>query len=303
MVHDYWRYVDDPDFVKQMLPGVRSVLGLLLPAPQRRRTALLDAVVELRRLGGSLARWPSAVEAGVMPATIHLQFLLALQWATELEAALGFKRLSEMAAEQAKQLASTIRATFWDPSRKIFSEDRAHQKLSQHANALAVIATVSGGEEARDLMTRVEADKSLAKCSVYFRYYLDRAMVHAGLGDRYLERLGTWEFMLAEGLSTWAEQDSPYTRSDCHAWGASPNIEFFRNVLGIDSAGPGFNRVVIEPHLGKLTRASGSMPHPRGAIAVNYDGSSATIELPPGVSGVLKWKGREQNLRPGRNQV
>ena len=26
MVHDYWRYVDDPDFVKEMLPGVRSVL-------------------------------------------------------------------------------------------------------------------------------------------------------------------------------------------------------------------------------------------------------------------------------------
>jgi hypothetical protein len=27
MVHDYWMYVDDPQFVREMLPGVRAVLG------------------------------------------------------------------------------------------------------------------------------------------------------------------------------------------------------------------------------------------------------------------------------------
>ena len=27
MLHDYWRYVDEPDFVRRMLPGVRAVLS------------------------------------------------------------------------------------------------------------------------------------------------------------------------------------------------------------------------------------------------------------------------------------
>ena len=27
MVHDYWWYVDDPEFVRRMLPGVRAVLS------------------------------------------------------------------------------------------------------------------------------------------------------------------------------------------------------------------------------------------------------------------------------------
>ena len=27
MVHDYWRYVQDPGFVREMLTGVRAVLG------------------------------------------------------------------------------------------------------------------------------------------------------------------------------------------------------------------------------------------------------------------------------------
>lgn len=303
MVHDYWRYVDDPDFVMQMLPGVRAVLGFY--ARHLGDGGLLGAMPWWNYVDW-VESWPRGTppsEPGLMRASIHLQFLLALQWAAELENALGYRKLSEMADEQARQLSAKIRSTFWDSQRRMFSEDRAHSKFSQHANALAVLASVTSGEEARDLIQRVEGDPSLARCSVYFRYYLDRALVKAGLGNRYLDRLGTWEFMLAEGLSTWAEQDTPYTRSDCHAWGASPNIEFFRTVLGIDSAAPGFSKVLIEPNLGTLSRASGSMPHPMGTITVAFDGNTATIQLPGALTGVLKWKGREHALRPGRNQV
>jgi hypothetical protein len=45
-------------------------------------------------------------------------------------------------------------------------------------------------------------------------------------------------------------------------WGASPNYELFRTVLGIHSAAPGFRRVIVRPYLGKLTHASGAIPHP-----------------------------------------
>ena len=54
---------------------------------------------------------------------------------------------------------------------------------------------------------------------------------------------------MALGLTTWAEMPEP-TRSDCHAWGASPNIEFFRILLGIDSNAPGFKSIRIAPSLG-----------------------------------------------------
>jgi hypothetical protein len=140
-------------------------------------------------------------------------------------------------------------------------------------------------------MDRVSVDPALARCTVYFRYYLDRAMAEAGLGDRYLERLGTWTGMLAEGLTTWAETDGPGTRSDCHAWGASPNIEFFRTVLGVDSAGPGFRQVRIRPHLGPLLAAHGVVPHPKGLIKIEVTKENGvvkhTVTLPPGVTEVV----------------
>ena len=97
------------------------------------------------------------------------------------------------------------------------------------------------------------------------------------------------------------------TRSDCHAWGASPNIELFRTVLGIDSDAVAFKRVRIEPHLGDLKDIGGTIPHPAGDISVHYkvegNGLKAEINLPSGVDGTFLWKGRQVQLKPGRNRV
>lgn len=110
------------------------------------------------------------------------------------------------------------------------------------------------------------------------------------------------------GMTTWAEtSDVSTTRSDCHAWGSSPNIEFFRTVLGIDSDAPGFAKVKIEPHLGTLQNLSGEMPHPKGKIKVGYSKNeekwSIEINLPKNVSGSLKWKGKSYSLKEGSNLI
>lgn len=287
MVHDYWRYADDPGFVREMLGGVRAVLGFY--ERYERPDGLLGAMPWWNYVdwveGWQGGRPPS--EPDVMPASIHLQRLLALQYAAELEEALGIAALAARCRDQASRLAQTMQR-FWSAERRLYSEDLAHRHFSQHANALAVLASLpASGQEARDLMLRVEPAQDMAKCSVYFRYYLDRAMVKAGLGDRYLSRLATWEFMLKEGLTTWAETDNPYTRSDCHAWGASPNVEFFRTVLGVDSAGPGWSKVIVKPHLGPLQRASGAVPHPKGLIEVKVErdgpGYRIDVRAPNGV--------------------
>ncbi len=131
-------------------------------------------------------------------------------------------------------------------------------------------------------------------------------MNQVGEVDRYLGLLGEWDKMLALGLTIWAETPEP-TRSDCHAWSASPNYEVFRTVLGIDSAAPGFNRVLIRPYLGNLTQASGLIPHPKGEIAVSLKlvagKLNAEISLPPEVSGEFVWRGARRPLKPGLNKL
>jgi alpha-L-rhamnosidase len=108
------------------------------------------------------------------------------------------------------------------------------------------------------------------------------------------------------GLTTWAEtSEIDQARSDCHAWGSSPNIEFFRTVLGIDADAPGFKQIKIEPHLGALKNVKGEMPHPNGSIKVSFERVNnhlkARIELPKGINGRFIWNGKTYKLSSGVN--
>ena len=306
MVHDYWMYRDDPQFVRSMLPGVRQVLSFF---------------ERYQRYGGELQRvpwwnfidWTREWQSGVptadvdhSTAPIDLQLLLAYQWASELEGSLGLPALSSEYKAAADRLAARIRSLYWDASNRRFADNPSKQRRSQHTNSLAVLAGLATGAEAHDLMAQTAADSGAVQASIYFRYYLHRAMVKAGLGDRYLEMLDPWRKMLDNGLTTWAETADP-ARSDCHAWGASPNIELFRTVLGVDSAAPGFRRVRIEPHLGALKKAAGTVPHPKGEIQVALirqgEGVQGEVALPMGVDGEFVWRGRRVALKPGRNTI
>jgi hypothetical protein len=151
-------------------------------------------------------------------------------------------------------------------------------------------------------------DKTLTQCSVYFKYYLNQALTKAGKGDNYMNWLDIWRENIAAGMTTWAEDSSLGTvRSECHGWGASPNIEFFRTVLGIDSYAPGFTQIKIEPHLGTLTSVSGEIPHPNGKVAVDYKLSSnkfrVKISLPQNTTGIFVWKGKQYPLKAGDNSL
>jgi hypothetical protein len=152
------------------------------------------------------------------------------------------------------------------------------------------------------------ADTSLAPASIYFKFYLHQALTKAGLGNDYMSWLDKWRENMKLGLTTWAEtSDVSTSRSDCHAWGSSPNIEFFRTILGIDSDAPGFSKVLITPHLGSITDISGEMPHPNGTIAVSYKlkqgAMQVEIDLPGKTSGNFLWKGKTHSLKPGRNSL
>jgi hypothetical protein len=126
------------------------------------------------------------------------------------------------------------------------------------------------------------------------------------MGDLYYSQLAPWRKMLSMGLTTFAEKPEP-TRSDCHAWSASPDYDFLATICGIMPDAPGFSRVLICPALGGLTEVEGSMPHPSGMISVKLKktgtGIAGEVDLPPGVSGRFVYGGKEVILKGGKQMV
>jgi hypothetical protein len=308
LVHDYWMYVDDPDFVKTMLPGIRSVLAFYMayqkPNGSLKRMPWWNFVDWVKQWRDGE---PPADEDGSSAAALDLQLLLAFQWAADLESAIGSKALSGEYKTGAENLKATVVTTDWDAARGLFADQPSHRTYSQQVNTLAVLANIVPREQARSIIEKMFTDPSLAQSSIYFRAYTNATLSRVGIGGRYLDMLDPWREMLAQGLTTWAEWNGPDTRSDCHAWGSSPNYELLRTVAGIEPLAPGFHRVRIAPNPGTLEHITASMPHPKGEIRLDvhvHGGQiAADVELPTGITGEFDWAGRSVSLKPGQNHV
>jgi hypothetical protein len=308
MLHDYMMYGRDSTFVKNKLAGERQILQYFR---------------NYQQADGSLKGVPfwmftdwvetKGWESGVGPigkdgnsSLFDLQLLWAYQLAADLESGYGMLSFAILYNQYAEQLKKTIRNKYWDNNRKLFADRPEKDLFSQHANTLAILTGLMDNTSATSTAERILKDTSLAPASIYFKYYLHQALVKAGLGNDYLNWLGLWRENIKMGLTTWAEIPGiNNARSDCHAWGASPNIEFFRTVLGIDSDAPGFTRVKIEPHLGSLKNIQGEIPHPQGKINAGYQLENGQwnieIDLPVKTSGTLIWQGKIYPLISGAN--
>jgi hypothetical protein len=308
MIHDFYKYRPDTSFVKSLLPGTRQVLSFFesyqQPDGSLKNVPYWVYTDWVQSDGWNFGMAPkgSKGESSVLDLTLLMTYTLA----SELEYDLGVKEISRIYAAKADQLRATIERKYWDSTSGLYADTETKDVYSQHANTLAILTRLVEGEKATTLARNLLSDTTLAPASIYFKYYLHQALVQAGLGDDYLSWLDKWRENIEMGLTTWAEtSDVTRARSDCHAWGSSPNIEFFRTILGIDSDAPGFSRVRITPHLGSIENIAGEMPHPNGKISVKYQvqrgGMQAEVVLPQGVEGTFVWKNKTHTLKAGKN--
>ena len=316
------------EFVRAQLPGVRAVMDWYVA--RQRADGLLGKIPwwPFVDWGKDFENGEAPQEADGQSAVMTLQFVEALRYATELEETFGDKHMAEIYRGAAERAAEGVWKLCWDAGAGLLADTPAKRHYSQHANILGVWLDVIPTEKQKDVMNTIlfaseapyrlsnpkyhieydqyQAVPHMTLATYYFRFYLARAVEHAGMGDMYLELLGPWREMMKLGLTTWAEQPEP-TRSDSHAWSAHPNFDLVRIVAGIAPAEPGFAKVRIAPHLLYLTRVEAGLPTPRGMIEVKYvvvaSGLDADVKLPEGVTGELVWEGKRVELHGGEQKV
>jgi hypothetical protein len=315
MIYDYYMLRDDREFVKSFLNSVNGVLDWYEKHINTNSQILQR--LEYWNFTDWAKEWPwnNDLGQGGVPdigpngesSIFSLHLAYTLNQASKLFEAFNDLQKAEHYRKLAESINKSVMEIFWDENKKLFANTPKKDVFSQHANALAVLSGAISKEEGKKLMERVISDKTLVQCTFYFRFYLLQAMKQVGLGDKYIEMLEPWKEMLRNGLTTYAESPEP-TRSDCHAWSASPNYDLLATVCGIEPAEAGFHSVKIEPHPGNLKFIKASMPHPFGKIKLELirlgkDNITGIITLPKNLSGIFVWNNEVKKIHPGKNKI
>jgi len=307
MVRDFLYWRDDVEFVRQQLPGVRSVLAEL------ERYELADGVPG-RLPGWVFTDWVREWPTGYPPnsasgpsSTIALVYLRTLEDAADIEQAAGDPALARRCRARAKSLRAAIIRRFWDPRRRLLADDPARRFHSEHAQTLGLLSDAIPADGRRNVIRALRDSALEPRATVYFTHYVFEALAAIGEGNAIPGRLDLWREMAANGLRT-AVETSLDGRSDCHGWSSSPLLHLRTGVAGIRPAAPGFRKVEVRPQPGDWRNIAASVCHPRGRVEVRFEFDGAgrlegRIRLPSRTEGVLIWNGRKQALRSGVNRV
>ena len=301
MVYDYWMHRKDDAFTGHFLTAIRGVLDWYErhiggPMPWWNFVDWADA------FGGGTPDGASDGHSSI----VTLQYAYTLRQASKLFDYFGDHGQAAHYEHLADSLCRNTYRTCFDPVKMEMANTPEKKGFSQHAGIMAILAGAIPRAGEKDVIHQLLHDSTLEQATFYYRFYLNQAMKKAGMADLYYAQLTPWRNMLQRGLTTFAEKSDP-TRSDCHAWSASPEYDFLATICGIMPDAPGFEKVLVQPALGELKEVTGAMPHPLGMITVHFKrvgkGLQGEVSLPRGLKGRLVYGGREMALHEGKQVI
>lgn len=244
--------------------------------------------------------WPVGERDGFVftprNAVVNAFHLRALALMAEMARGLG-RDAEAVGFEQrfAKSLEA-FQVAFFDPRTRLYRDGVGTPHSSLHAN-LVPLAFGLVPEEHRRHVGEWLVGRGM-RCSVYAAQYLLEGLFENGMGEAALGLMlapndRSWRHMLESGTTiTWEAWDQKYKPNQDwnHAWGAAPANLLPRYLLGVQPTAPGWTRVKVGPQPSGLAFARGTIPTPRGPIAVAWKGGRGfrlALELPEGVSAAV----------------
>ena len=313
MYADYVRYHANVAWLKARLPGLRHTVDAV--AQHENEEGLLVSLP-----GWSFVDWVPSWQSGDAPdgdtarpsAVNNFYWAMTLEGVADVERALGHEEMAQLRERQAARTFAAAERLFWDEGRGLYADTVRHDVFSEHAQCLALACRAIAEERSKRVFGGLVSDAGLARCTVYFSYYLFDTYFKFGRGELFLKRLDLWRKYVRQDLKTPLESPDSgererEARSDCHAWGSHPLVFMQRGLAGVMSAAPFFGRVRVAPCPGPLRFIRSRTSHPKGFVETDLvfegDRVSGTVSLPEGVTGEFVWKGHVQQLQSGSNTL
>ena len=308
MIHDYWMHCEGDQFVVQFLDSIDKIM-LWFENKIDSQMKMLGPLTHW-----NFVDWNNFDERGTAPGSengnssiVSLHYSYTLKLAADLCNAFSKQAKAKHYFFISEEINQHTFSACFNLEKSLFADTPEQNSYSQHAGIWAVLSGSVPSYLVREVMKNILTDRTIGQATYFYQFYLFEALRKAEMTDLYLNLLTPWKDMLDLGLSTFAEKPEP-SRSDCHAWSASPNYHFLSIICGIIPDLPGFKKVLIKPSPGSLTSIKGSMPHPLGIIKIklirNSDESGiVTILLPLQLTGMFIWKDKKTFLHGGKQTI
>lgn len=294
---DWYMHHGDRGYLEQQRGYIRTLVSLLSGKVSEDGHEHLD--------GMRFLDWPSNANPEAIDAGLHALMILAMDAGEYLcrtlgedDAAAGCARTRKRLEKAGKEIAGKY---LRDTEKGIRTGDK-------QAAALMVLAGMADPDKAAEKILSVDG---AAGFSTFYGFYMLQALAESGRYQECLDRIREyWGAMIDLGATTfWEDFDirwkenaaridelpedgktdvhstygnycyQGYRHSLCHGWASGPTSWLSRYVLGINVAGPGCRKIIIDPHLGDLEWAEGSFPTPFGIVKVRHwkDGEGKTL--------------------------
>ncbi len=273
---DYYQYTGDRDLVEELYPRIKLALAWF--------ESHLDQYHLLRDMPGwTFIDWAGLDKRGEITA-LNCFYYKALVDTGQMAQLLGEKDEVVQYQQLATEVKVAINSRLWSNDIGVYVDCRVDdvlsEKISQHANSLAVLYDIAEPDQQDQIYSYILAqDKGVVQVGTpYFMFYVLRALFHAGRHQKAMEIIRErWGEMLKGGATTFREVFGEWGSSQCHGWSAGPTMLLPAEILGVQPVAPGFRVFRIQPHPMDLTWARGVVPTPRGDISVSWQGSQEKL--------------------------
>ncbi len=200
----------------------------------------------------------------------------------------------------ADTLKEAINKHLWDEENKAYIDSihkngRRSKVISQQTNTMVYLCDCADGER-KEILEKylIDPPEHFIKIgSPFMSFFYFEALIKINRIDKILNDIRrAWGLMLDHGATTCWETFIGFikdrlTRSHCHAWSSAPGYFLPAYILGVRPLEPGFKKVLIQPNLGDLKWAKGTIPTPCGVIEISCrkenDYIDVVLKLPEGV--------------------
>ena len=272
---DWYLYKGNLDYLKEQEEYLLSLLDLLQNYVDNSGAEILPE--------GRFLDWPTKGNDKVIHAGLQALLIWAFDSGAFLCDIINEKNVAEKCRETVEKL-------------KQHNPDAGENK---QANALKSLAGLDNPQKINDEVLAVNPYDDV---STFYGYYVLEARAKAGDYKGTLDLIRKyWGGMIEMGATTfWEDFDLKWMKnatrinelpekgkkdihkdygnycykglrhSLCHGWAGGPTAWLSEHILGFKPLAPGCKKLLIDPHLGDLDWAEGTLPTPYGVVTVSH---------------------------------